>query len=57
MVDGAQNFTMEHHDSVEVRANQFAMELLMPEDVVNGLIEKRNLTNPSVLAGRFIEFS
>lgn len=51
--DGSKNFNIDNYDPVEVRANQFASQLLMPTDVVNGLIEKRNITSPSELAAKF----
>ena len=51
--DSSKNFTMDNYDPVEVRANKFASELLMPSEVVDGLIEKRNITSPAILAAKF----
>lgn len=51
--DSKNNFTMSHYDCREVEANQFAMELLIPEIAINILIKQRKITNVNELCRIF----
>jgi len=51
--DSTQSFSLANYDPVEAAANKFAAELLMPAAVVNGLINKRNITDFNTLAQLF----
>jgi Zn-dependent peptidase ImmA (M78 family) len=45
-VDTAFQFWPVHYDRAEHQANQFALELLVPDFALNNMIEKRNITHP-----------
>lgn len=51
--DTASNFASVQFDPAETQANRFAAELLMPAAAINGLIEKRGVTDFSRLAALF----
>ncbi len=48
--DNPDNFSLANHDPLEVSANRFAAELLMPEDVLNYLVIKRGINGIAKLA-------
>lgn len=51
--DSKNNFTMSHYDRREIEANQFAIELLIPEMAVNVLIKQRKITDVNELCRIF----
>ncbi len=51
--DGAKEFNIHTHDPFEVQANKFAAELLMPKEMVDFLIEKKEITDLKQLAKKF----
>ncbi len=52
--DSPAKFSLVQHDSKEIAANQFAAELLMPEDAITHAITAKNLYNVAKLANLFM---
>lgn len=51
--DNSENFNNNVHDQVEMKANNFAVALLIPTDVINYAIEKRNIASLIELSNIF----
>ncbi|WP_421292117.1 ImmA/IrrE family metallo-endopeptidase [Aeromonas veronii] len=51
--DGPGNYSTNINYSIEAEANEFAAQLLMPEEAVRILIERRGVTNVTELANAF----
>lgn len=46
-------FSLANRDPFAINANKFASELLMPADIVNGLINRRNMTDINQMMSLF----
>jgi len=51
--DNPNHYSTGHQEQVELEANEFAAELLMPSEAVLALIERKGITNPTQLASIF----